>query len=100
MKHFMLIIILFVFLSCDKQDNRLQPNFKAEVIKYDSRKAYCIYGWYLKIGKDTILSFSDKIRTEIGFLIDKPIKVHISAKPLDCGCKTPIYEIISIEKYD
>ena len=97
MKIIGLLLFILVSFSCSKEDVIL-PEYNATVLSYDGRKAYCLYGWKIKIGNDTILTTSDIVRQKIGYKINEPIPVNIEVYIIDDFCKYPYCEVLKIEK--
>jgi hypothetical protein len=92
------ILIFILFLFCCEKPKEACPEANGLVLGFDARKAYCLYGWKIKIGNDTILTASDIMYEKIGFDIKEPIPVYIEIKEMDTFCRYHIHDVIRIEK--
>jgi len=82
-----------MIIACSKPEP-VEPGYNAEVISYDGRKCYCLYGWMIVMGNDTILSTSDYLRQKVGYDIVEPVKVNIQIVEQDDFCKYKYCEVI------
>lgn len=85
-------------ISCKKPEPIL-PSYNAAVLSFEGRKAYCLYGWMIKIGNDTILSTNDFLREEVGYFIDEPVKINIEVISKEDFCKYPYCEVVKNMSY-
>ena len=58
----------------------------AKVLSFSSDKCMCCWGWLIKIGNDTIMSFDDMIGQKVGYDISNPIDVYVELGAIEKTC--------------
>ena len=98
MKNTILTILwLLIFAACEKESFIPEPRYNAEILSFDGRKCYCMYGYMIKMGEDTILSTSTVLFERFGHEITEPIKVNIQIENIEEYCKYPYCEVVTID---
>ncbi len=93
-----LVLITLLLIGCSKPKS-IEPTFNAEVICFTRNKAYCLHGWMIKIGNDTILSTSPIIRDILGDNTEYPLKVNIEVISTDgIECKYNYHEVVYLSR--
>lgn len=95
MKKLLGLIILLIAFSCSKTEP-LPSHDIAKVVNFEPKKCYCMYGWKMVIGNDTVLTSSEVMAFVVGKEIMEPVYVRIMAVEIDNSCKYPYYEILAV----
>ena len=92
-----MLIIILLFAACKKEECVLEYN--AVILRFEPVKVYCVYGYVIKVGQDTILSASEGLKYMIGTNFNRPIKANIEYFVIDDFCKYPYCEVFLREGY-
>jgi len=90
------IILLLFLISCTKE---ISTPYNAEILSFEGKKRYCLYGYMIRINNDTILTSDHKVSKKFGYEIKEPIPVNIKLGNQTDGnfCRYHYYDIESIE---
>ncbi|MCJ7449867.1 MAG: hypothetical protein MUO72_19500 [Bacteroidales bacterium] len=97
MTHLKLTIILIVFFSltnCEKKNEIADSTTDAQVVAFHSEKVYCLWGWDIKIGSETIKADSiPNLRPWADTIFPINGQITIGSKTRICGKGIDYYEI-------
>jgi hypothetical protein len=90
MKTLLFILILALF-ACEKAS--VQPQYNAEIIGLETRKSYCMYGFKIKMGNDTILSTSEELFDRFRYTENFPVKTNLVIISMEDFCVHPYCDV-------